>query len=299
MYDLIIIGAGPAGLTAGLYAGRARLETLILEKVAPGGRILMTEIIENFPGFVGGISTQTLIKNMEQQVKDLGVKIALEEVIELETKSKTIKTDSHEYKARAVIIATGAHSQKLGLPREVELIGRGVSYCATCDGPLFKNKKVAVVGAGNTAAEEALYLARFAKEVTLIHRRNELRASKILQERLRENKKISFFLNSVVSHIKGKDKVEAVIVKDVTTKEEKTLACDGIFIYVGIEPNTAFLKQRLQMDDLGFIITDEDLRTSEEGIFACGDCRKKNLYQVITACSEGAIAAESVAKYLL
>ena len=299
MYDLIIIGAGPAGLTAGLYAGRACLETLILEKVAPGGRILMTEIIENFPGFVGGISTQTLIKNMEQQVKDLGVKIALEEVIELETKSKTIKTDSHEYKARAVIIATGAHSQKLGLPREVELIGRGVSYCATCDGPLFKNKKVAVVGAGNTAAEEALYLARFAKEVTLIHRRNELRASKILQERLRENKKISFFLNSVVSHIKGKDKVEAVIVKDVTTKEEKTLACDGIFIYVGIEPNTAFLKQRLQMDDLGFIITDEDLRTSEEGIFACGDCRKKGLYQVITACSEGAIAAESVAKYLL
>jgi thioredoxin reductase (NADPH) len=298
MYDLIIIGAGPAGLTAGLYAGRARLETLILEKVASGGRILMTEIIENFPGFVGGISTQTLIKNMEQQVKDLGVKIALEEVIELETKSKTIKTDAHEYKARAVIIATGAHSQKLGLPREVELIGRGVSYCATCDGPLFKNKKVAVVGAGNTAAEEALYLTRFAKEVTLIHRRNELRASKILQERLRENKKISFFLNSVVSDIKGKDKVEAVIVKDVKTQEEKTLACDGIFIYVGIDPNTAFLKQRLQMDDLGFIITDEDLRTSEEGIFACGDCRKKNLYQVITACSEGAIAAESVAKYL-
>lgn len=299
MYDLIIIGAGPAGLTAGLYAGRYRLNTLILEKALAGGRILMTETIENFPGFVGGVLTKDLMSALVEQVKGLGVDIGLEEVLELDCKSKTVKTENKTYKANSIIIATGAKPRKLDVPGEDNLIGKGVSYCATCDGPLYKDKIVAVVGGGNAAAEEALYLTRFAKSVNLIHRRNELRAAKILQEKLRENKKINFLLGSLVTQVLGTSKVESIRIRNIETQKEQVIECSGIFIYIGNEPNTAFIKNKLKTDEQGFIITDEQLTTSEDGIFACGDCRKKSLYQVINACGEGAVAADSVQRYLL
>jgi len=296
MYDLIIIGAGPAGLTAALYAGRARLKTIILEKMGVGGRILLTETIENFPGFPEGISTQELIRRMEEQVRNLDIEIELEEALELDCKSKSVKTSSETYAAKSIIIATGARARKLNVPGEDRLIGKGVSYCATCDGPLYKEKKVAVVGGGNAVAEEALYLARFAKEVNIIHRRNDLRASGILQERLKENKKINFILSSVVTEIIGSRKVESVKIKNVNSSGEQISACEGIFIYIGYEPETGLIKNKLKLDETGFIITDENLATSEEGVFACGDCRKKTLYQVITACADGAVASESAYK---
>jgi thioredoxin reductase (NADPH) len=298
MYDLIIVGAGPAGLTAALYAGRSRLNTLVLEKMNVGGRILMSEAIENFPGFAGSVSTQDLIKGMKEQVKSLDIKIESDEVLDLDCKSKSVRTGSRVYSAKAIIIATGARPKKLGVPGEDKLVGRGVSYCATCDGPLYKEKNVVVVGGGDAVAEEALYLTRFAKVVNIIHRRGQLRASLILQERLKANKKVNFILNSVIVEVIGSNKVEAVKIKNVDSSYEESLACDGIFVYIGYEPDTKFVKNKLKMDEAGFIITGEDFSTSDEGIFACGDCRKKTLYQVITACADGAVAADSACKYI-
>jgi len=298
MYNLIIIGGGPAGLTAGLYAGRSRLKTLILEKMGVGGRILLTDTIENFPGFVGETSTEGLIKRMEVQVKSLGVEIKLEEVIDIDCKQKSIKTNAATYAADSIIIAVGARPRKLGAPGEDRLIGRGVSYCATCDAPFYRGKNVIVVGGGNAVAEEALYLTRFAKQVTMVHRRDELRASAILQERLKVNKKINFVLSNIVTEITGENKVESIKLKDVNTSQERNIPCDGIFLFIGYEPETGFLKNKLKLDEAGFIITDENMATSEEGIFAAGDCRKKGLSQVVTACSDGAIAADSAYKYI-
>lgn len=298
MYDLIIIGGGPAGLTSALYAGRSRLRTLVLEKMGVGGRILLTDTIENFPGFADGISTQELIKNMEAQAKGLGVEIILEEAQEIDCKTKSIKTNAKTYAASAIIIAAGARPRKLGVPGEEKLTGRGVSYCATCDAPFYKEKNVVVVGGGNAVAEEALYLARFAKQVNIIHRRSDLRASAVLQERLKADNKINFVLNSVITEIIGSNKVEALRIKDVNTSHEKDFSCDGVFVYIGYEPETGFIKTKIDLDQAGFIITQEDMSTSCEGIFACGDCRKKSLYQVITACGDGAIAADSAYKYI-
>jgi thioredoxin reductase (NADPH) len=298
MYDLIIIGAGPAGLTAALYAGRSRLDTILIEKMAPGGRILMSESIENYPGFPGGVTTVELISRMERQVKELGVKIESNEVLDLDCVKKTITTSSGRYEARAVIIASGAHPRKLNVPGEKEYTGRGVSYCATCDAPFYKGKKVLLVGGGNAVAEEAIYLSRFAGSVTIIHRRQDLRASAILQEKMQGDKKISFILSSLVTEIKGARKVEAVRIKDLLSGKESDFGCDGVFIYIGYEPETVFLKGKLQMDEAGFIIADDSMATSAEGIFACGDCRKKSLYQVINACGDGAVAADSAYKFI-
>lgn len=298
-YDLVIIGAGPAGLTAALYAGRSRLNTLLLEKMSLGGRILMSEHIENFPGFPDGINTQELIKRMEMQVRSLKVRVELEEVQSIDCALKEIKTNAgNTLKAKAIIIAAGAIPRKLGVLGEERLTGRGVSYCATCDAPFYREKEVVVVGGGNAVAEEALYVSRFAKTVTIVHRRDELRASMILQERLTENSKIRFCLNSTVSAILGEKKVDSVRIKDVLSGQEKILACDGVFVYIGYEPESAFLKGKLTLDESGFIITDECMATSAAGVFACGDCRKKSLYQVITACGEGAVAADSADKYI-
>jgi thioredoxin reductase (NADPH) len=298
-YDLLIVGAGPAGLTAALYAGRSRLKTLILEKIGVGGRILLTEVIENFPGFVDGVHTADLIKRMQEQVTNLGISIVLEEVLEFDCKLKSVQTNAGMYSADAIIIATGANPRKLGVPGEDKLTGRGVSYCATCDGPLYRGKNVVIVGGGNAMAEEALYLTRFAESVSIVHRRGELRASPILQEKLKENKKINFILSSVLTEIIGSGKVEAMKIKDLNTSQEKRIQCEGIFIYIGYNPDTAFLKDKLKLDETGFIITDEDMSTSCEGIFACGDCRKKSLYQVVTACGDGAVAADSAYRYLV
>ena len=297
-HDLIIIGAGPAGLTAALYAGRSRLDTLLIEKMTVGGRILMSETIENYPGFPGGVLTQELMGKMEAQVKELKVKILNDEVLSLDGQNKTVKTSGGNYEARAIILANGAKPRKLNIPGEEKYTGRGVSYCATCDAPFFKEKKVVIVGGGNAVAEEAIYLSRFANQVSVIHRRQDLRATPILQEKMRENKKINFILSSVVTQIKGAQKVEAVTVKDLLTGKENDFACDGVFIYIGYEPETVFLKDKLQMDESGFIVTDENMATSVSGVFACGDCRKKGFYQVINACGDGAVAADSAYKFI-
>lgn len=305
MYDLIIIGAGPAGLTAALYAGRYKLNTLILEKISPGGQIIFSPTIENFPGFPGGISTQELIDRFKKQIEELGINIEIEEVKDLAVDFKSdppiynIKTKDKSLKTRAVIIATGAQPKPLGVCGEDKFVGRGISYCGICDGPLFKDKDIIVVGGGDRAIEEAIFLAGFAKQVTLVHRRGQLRASQILQDKVRGNPKINFILDSVIEEIQGTDKLEGVLLKNIKTNSITKFPCQGIFIFVGIKPNTAFLHNQLEMDEGGFIITDPEMKTSQSGIFACGDCRKKSLYQVITACCEGAIAATSTKKYLL
>lgn len=296
--DLIIIGAGPAGLTAALYAGRSRLDTILIEKMVPGGRILMSESIENYPGFPGGITTGELIDRMKRQVQELDVKIESDEVLDLDCLNKTVTTSGEKYSAKAIIIATGARPRKLNIPGEKEFTGRGVSYCATCDAPFYRGKKVVLVGGGNAVAEEALYLSRFAESVSVIHRRETLRASEILQEKMRQEKKISFILSSLVTEVKGVKKVEAVRLKDLLTGKESDFSCDGVFIYIGYEPETVFLKGKLQMDEAGFITADDSMSTSAEGVFACGDCRKKSLYQVINACGDGAVAADSAYKFI-
>jgi thioredoxin reductase (NADPH) len=298
MHDLIIIGAGPAGLTAALYAGRSRLDTLLIEKMAPGGRILMSETIENYPGFPGGVSTSELMERMVEQTKELSVRIVSDEVLELDCASKTINCASAKYSAQAIIIASGARPRKLNVPGEEKYTGRGVSYCATCDAPFYKEKNIVIVGGGNAVAEEAMYLSRFAASVNIIHRRQDLRASAILQERLQKNKKIKFILSSIVTQILGTQKVEAVKIKDLVSDKESIFNCDGVFIYVGYEPETIFLKNKLEMDESGFLLTDENMLTCVDGIFACGDCRKKSLYQVINACGDGAVAADSAYKYI-
>lgn len=305
MYDVIIIGAGPAGLTAGLYAARFKLNTLILEKLSPGGQIILSNIIENFPGFPGGVATQELIERFKKQIDELGVKIEIDEVKEIVPvpKSKTptynVKTTDKTYETKSVIIASGAEPKKLGVEGEKKFIGRGVSYCGTCDAPLFRDKDIAVIGAGDRAIEEAIFLSGYAKKVSLIHRRSEFRASGILIDKAKSNPKINFVLDSIVEDITGQEKVEAVKIKNVKTDSLNLLPCQGVFVFVGIKPNTDFLNNLLKTDESGFIITDQDLKTSCPSIFACGDCCKKSLYQVITACSEGAVAAASVHKYLL
>jgi thioredoxin reductase (NADPH) len=297
-HELIIIGGGPAGLTAAIYAGRSRLDTLLIEKAAVGGRILMSEMIENYPGFPGGVSTLELMGRMENQVKELGVKIVSEEVLGLDPAALKVNTGAGVYAAEAIILASGARPRKLNVPGETQYTGRGVSYCATCDAPFFKGKTVVIVGGGDAMAEEALYLSRFAASVSLVHRRSELRASPILQERIRQDKKIHFILNSVVSRINGNIKVESVTLKDLLSGNERDFSCDGIFVYIGQEPETGYLKGKIDLDEAGFIRAGENMSTSAAGIFACGDCRKKGFYQVVNACGDGAVAADAAYKYV-
>jgi thioredoxin reductase (NADPH) len=301
--DLVIIGAGPAGLTAALYAGRYRLHTLLLEKISPGGQIILSASIENYPGFPGGIATSELMDKFQKQVSEVGITPVAEEVVSVlkndSGNSFKVATKENTYTTKSVIVATGAQSKRLDVPGEEKLIGRGVSYCGTCDAPLFRNKEVAVIGGGDRALEEAILLSAYASKVTLIHRRNAFRASKILEEKARANPKIQFSLNAVVSEIVGSNKVEAVKVKDVVSSSEKELICQGVFIFVGIVPFTSFLANTVALDEAGFVMTDEKLKTSKEGIFACGDCRKKALYQVVNACGEAAVAAHSVHEYVM
>jgi thioredoxin reductase (NADPH) len=309
MHDLVIIGAGPAGLAAALYAGRFRLKTLIFEKLSAGGQIILSSEIENYPGFPAGISTYELIERFKKQVQELGLTIENEEALEIvqgqlpagaaSDKVYGVRTANKTYEAKSVIIATGASPKRLGVPGEDKFLGRGVSYCGTCDGPLFRDKDVIAVGGGDRAIEEAIFLSGYAKKVYLVHRRREFRASKILIEKARSKPNINLALDSVIEEISGENKVEKVKIKNTRTGALGEIVCQGVFMFVGIQPNTAFLKNILEMDELGFIITDHQMLTSKEAIFACGDCRKKSLYQVVTATSDGAIAADSAHKYLL
>lgn len=299
-YDVVIIGGGPAGLTAGLYVSRARLKALLLEAMIVGGQMVTTDIIENYPGF-SKITGAELTTFMDEQAKGFGLTVETGEVIGLEVAvgQKLVKTGEKQYQAEAVIICTGTEYRKLGIPGEAEFTGRGVSYCATCDGAFFKDSKIVVVGGGDSALTEALFLTKFANEITIIHRRDALRATKIYQERAFASPKINFLWNSVVEEIRGNQTVESVLVKNVTSGEVKDVPTEGVFMFIGITPKTAFLNGVVELDESGYILVDEEnLQTSVDGIFAAGDARKKLLRQVATAVGDGATAAFAVEKYL-
>ncbi len=307
MYDVIIIGAGPAGLTAALYAGRAKLKTRLLEKHAVGGQILLTELIENFPG-VYNMNVHAWIEVIKKQLADLKDVETTEEVRvdKVEKQGDIFKThimsqaDNNKVvlESHAVIVATGASPRRLGIKGEEAFIGRGVSYCGTCDGPLFKNKDIALIGGGETALEEALYLRRFARKLTIIHRRNALRASAVLQDRVKADEKIHLQLETVPVEVVGKSRVEAIKIRNVNTQAEELIHCEGIFVFIGSDPDTEFLKGFIDANEGGYIMTDENMATSVKGVFACGDCRLRPFKQVVTACSDGAIAAYSVVKFM-
>ncbi len=298
-YDLVIIGAGPAGLTAGIYAARARMNVLLLEKAVPGGQILVTDWIENYPGFPEGISGFDLSEKMKTQAEDLGLKIETAEVhsLNLSEEVKEIVLKDKSITAKALIIASGASPRNLGIGED-KFMGKGVSFCATCDAPFFRDKTVVAVGGGDTAVQEAIFLTKFAKKVYLVHRRDELRAAKILQERAFKNDKIEFVWDSVATGLEGFFGVEGVTVKNVKTNEEKTLKADGCFIWIGITPNAAFLNESIKTDEFGFIRVDTTMQTSVPGVYAAGDVRDTPLRQISTAVGDAAIAAVSAEHFI-
>ena len=302
-YDLAIIGGGPAGLSAGIYGARAGLKTVILERLSPGGQVVTTDIVENYPGFAKPISGYELVGKMLEQATKFGVEIHSGEVTGITASSgedrKIISIGDESVSPLAIIIATGAQHKRLGIPGEDRFWGRGVSCCATCDGMFYRDKQVVVVGGGDTAVKESIFLTRFASKITLVHRRDRLRATKVLQDRILSMKdKIEFAWGNVVEEIMGSDKVEAVRLKRVDSDERSVLECDGVFVFVGFTPNTEFLRGFLEMDERGYIITDDDMTTSVPGVFACGDVRKKLFRQIITACGEGATASFAAEMYI-
>jgi len=300
-FDLIIVGAGPAGLTAYLYARRSLLNVLLLDKGPIGGQVLYTDLIENYPGFPEGISGFELIELMKKQVEKLGLQFREGEVVGLEVEEgyKVLTLSSGErLRAKAVILALGAKPKKLGVPGERELTGKGVSYCAICDGPFFKGEKIAVVGGGNTALQEALFLTKFASKIYLIHRRDAFRATPILQERVKASSQIELKLNREVIKILGRDRVEGLLLRNKHTGEDEELSVAGVFIFIGYEPETAWLRGKLALNEQGFIITSKEMETTLPGVFACGDCVSKKFRQIINACGEGAVAALNAEEYL-
>jgi len=300
VYEAIIIGGGPAGLTAGLYATRSRFHTLVIEGALFGGQMTTTDLIENYPGFPKGITGAELSSLMEEQANKFGLEIVSDEAVEvkLQGEQKWVRTHESEYLCDGLIICTGTEYRKLGVPGEKEYTGKGVSFCSTCDGPFFQEKKIVVVGGGDSALTEALYLTKFVNELTIIHRRDALRATKIYQERACTSPKIKFLWNSVVQEIKGTDVVRSVAVKNVRTGEVKEFETDGAFIFVGIVPKTEFIKGVVKMDEAGYIVTNQNCETSARGIFAAGDCTKKLLRQITTAVGDGATAAFALERYL-
>lgn len=299
-FDVVILGGGPAGFSAGIYTARGNVSTAILDVSMLGGQPSNYLELENYPAFmkIGGFE---LMEKFEEHADMFGVqKFPMQEieVIDLVSYSKIIRTKEVEFRAKSVIIATGAKPMKLGVKGEEEFIGRGVSYCAVCDGAFYKDKVVAIVGGGNSAVEEAIYLTKFASKVYIIHRRDELRADKIIQDRATKNEKIEFVLNSVVCEIQGQDLVNNLILKNTKTDEMFNLAVDGVFPYIGITPNVENLSGQITQDKVGFIITDETMKTSIDGVFAIGDVRNTPLRQVITAASDGAIAGVYAVKYI-
>ena len=298
VHDVVIIGGGPAGLTAGIYVKRAMLDAVLLEKMGIGGQIIVTDVVENFPGFLE-ISGADLAIKFEQQALKFGLEMkSMYEVSAIEDRgiTKIVKTSDGDIETKSVIIASGTTPKKLGAKGELDFIGRGVSYCATCDGFFFRDKEVVVIGGGDSAITEAIYLTKMAKKVTVVHRRNELRAEKINQEHAFSNPKISFVWDSVLEEIAGKNIVEKVILRNLKTNATSELKTDGVFIYVGLIPNTAFVD--VKKDEWGFIIANDKMETSVKGIFVAGDCRVTPLRQIATAVGDGAIAAVSAERYL-
>ncbi|MBQ6624651.1 MAG: thioredoxin-disulfide reductase [Clostridia bacterium] len=299
-YDVVIIGGGPAGYTAALYCVRAGFVTLLLEKFSAGGQMIQTQQIDNYPGFFEGIDGFTLGDNMKKCAERFGATTVQQEVISVDLKSKikTIKTASEQYFAKAVILATGAEHRKLGLENEDELSGRGVSYCASCDGMFYKNKTVAVVGGGNTAAAEALVLSRVCNKVYLIHRKSTMRATKIYYEQLSKSENVVFKWNCEVKKLISDNKLKEIKIVNNKTNESENLQVDGLFISVGMIPTTNLYKGQINSDEWGYVIADETTKTNIPGVFAVGDLRTKPLRQIVTATADGAVAAHYVEKYL-
>lgn len=306
VYDVIVIGAGPAGLAAGLYGSRAKMDVAIFEKKTPGGQIVITDEIANYPGAPAESTGPSLIERMVNQAKEFGAEIIKDDIIdiELEGKVKTVKSANNEYQAKAIIIANGGKPKLIGCPGEKELTGKGVSYCATCDGDFFTDLEVFVIGGGDAAVEEAMFLTRFARKVTIVHRRDELRAAKSIVEKAKANEKIAFRWNSVVEEIKGDGVVESIVFKDTKTGELEEYQADeedgtfGIFPFIGFEPVSSLYNGKVEMNPAGYIPTDDNMQTNVPGVFAAGDIRVKSLRQVVTATADGAIAAVSAEKYI-
>lgn len=305
VYDVIIIGSGPAGLAAGLYASRARLNTLIIEKEKDGGQIVTTDEVANYPGSVENATGPSLVKRMVDQANEFGAKKTLDTIqsVDFTGKVKVLKGEKSEYQAKAVIIATGAVPKPIGCPGEKELTGRGVSYCATCDAAFFEDLEVFVMGGGDSAVEEAMYLTKFARKVTIVHRRDELRAAKSIQEKAFKNDKIEFMWSTAITELKGDGILESIVFKDLKTGEEKEVFADeedgtfGVFPFIGYAPATKLFDGIIDIEN-GYIKTDENMKTNVNGIFAAGDVRVKSLRQVVTATADGAIAAVQAEKYI-
>lgn len=300
IFDVIIIGSGPAGYTAGIYTSRGKLKTLIISGSLPGGQLMTTSEVENYPGFPNGIFGPELMMNMRQQAERFGSIIVDDEVIKVNFKETPffVKTYSKEYLSKSIIVCTGASPRKLGILGEEEYGGRGVSYCATCDGPFFKGEDIVVVGGGDTALEEATFLTKFGKSVKIIHRRDSLKGSKILQEKSFANPKIKFLWNSIITKISGDKKISKIFIKNVNNQEEKELDVGGLFIGIGHEPNTKLFKDQLELDEQGYILLRENTKTSVDGVFAAGDVHDFHYRQAVTAAGYGCMAALDVEKWL-
>ena len=300
VYDVVIVGGGPGGYTAALYAARAGLDVLIVERLSAGGQMNLTGQIDNYPGFPEGVDGFGLSMSMQQQVERFGAKTKYAEVLKLELEGviKKVVTNEGEYLAKSVVISTGANPRPLGVDRESEMIGRGVGYCAHCDGGFYRGKTVAVVGGGNSAAAEALYLSRIAKEVILIHRRDSLRATQIYHKPLMDAANIRVIWNSEVAELLGEDLLEGVKIRNLQSGEEETLKVQGLFVSIGRKPATDLVKEQLTLDDAGYIMAGEDTKTNLPGVYAVGDVRTKELRQIVTAVADGAMAAHMAEKEL-
>jgi len=301
MYDVAILGAGPAGLSAAIYASRGRLSTLLIERSYPGGQVAMCDKIENYPGHSANSSGFELCNSMKEQAEKFGAEIKLTEIVKIDFEApvKVLHTsDGEQIHARTVILGLGANPRRLGVPGEMEFIGRGVSYCAVCDAAFFKDKQIVVVGGGDTAVEDSNFLAKYASGITIVHRRDKFRAQRIIQERTLENPLIDVQWNSVVKSIGGKDSVDHVVLENVHTKEQTNISTDGVFVLIGLDPNTKLIRDHIALNDMGYILTDENMRTNIPGVFAAGDVRHKLLRQIVTACADGAIAATAAEKYI-
>lgn len=300
IYDVMIIGGGPAGYTAALYAARAGLDTVVIEKMGAGGQMSLTDTIDNYPGFDEGIDGFKLGMRMQKSAERFGASTLYGEIksVDLTDRIKCAETEKEIYRARAVIISTGADPRELGLNKERDFIGKGIHYCAHCDGRFYKDKTVMVVGGGNTAAADALYLARFAKKVYLVHRRDTLRAEKILRDPLLKAENVEFLWNSTPVRLLGNERIEGVELQNLKTNESKAISADGIFISIGRKPATQFLDGALKLDESGYIIADETTKTNIDGVFAVGDVRTKPLRQIVTAVGDGAVAVHFAEEYL-
>lgn len=306
LYDVIILGAGPAGLSAGIYAKRSNLKTLIIEKGRVGGQILNTSEIANYPGFIENISGSKLISNMVNQCNNLGVEIVKDLItyIDINSDIKVLTGKEHKYKSKTIIIATGSIPKKLKVKGEKELTGKGVSYCAICDADFFTDLEVFVVGGGDSAVEESIFLSKFARKVTIVCRSENLHCSKYIEEKARKNSKIYIMFNTNIKELHGKDILESIVFENTATNEKKEYFVDesdeimGVFIFIGLIPQTEMFKNKLNMDDRGYIISNENMNTNLDGVFVAGDCRVKSLRQVVTATSDGAIASIEAQKYI-